>query len=259
MQSSLNNPDNLRRKAGSPIQSDNPYAPPQEVSDQAVQVTAEDRNFELTENGILCRSNVTLPQFCLVTGQSEDLRVLTLKVLAPSDGLRTLRYFATGLLLIPLGILLVIYLVVGQNSPQEAIPLYFLLGVWAFVATLINFAVMLSTPRVFLKACLSSQKYRQWKWHQWAVIPAVGLPASGELLKDRFGVMGLYLCWFLVLLILAFLRRRLSKRWLDGANLIATRKSEEHFEVTRFSASFMTALREHVISSRNDPLASQNL
>jgi hypothetical protein len=259
LQSSLNNPDNLRRKAGSPIQSDNPYAPPQEVSDQAVQVTAEDRNFELTENGILCRSNVTLPQFCLVTGQSEDLRVLTLKVLAPSDGLRTLRYFATGLLLIPLGILLVIYLVVGQNSPQEAIPLYFLLGAWAFVAMLINFAVMLSTPRVFLKVCLSSQKHRKWKWHQWAVIPAVGLSASGELLKDLFGVMGLYLCWFLVLLILAFLRRRLSKRWLDGANLIATRKSEEHFEVTHFSVSFMTALREHVISSRNDPLASQNL
>ena len=224
-----------------------------------MQVTAEDRDFELTENGILCRSNVTLPQFCLVTGQSDDLRVLTLKVLAPSDGLRTLRYVATGLLLCPLGILLVIYLVVGQNSPQGAIPLYFLLGVWAFVATLINFAVMLSTPRVFLKVCLSSQKYRQWNWHQWAVLPAFGLPASGELLKDVFGVTGLYLCWFLVLLILAFLRRRLAKRWLDGVNLIATRKSEEHFEVTRFSVPFMIALREHVISSRNTPTASQNL
>ena len=244
---------------GNPIQSDNPYAPPQEFSNRTVQVTAEDRDFELTEKGILCRSNVTLPQFCLVTGQTDDLRVLTLKVLAPSDGLRTLRYFATGLLLIPLGILVVIYLVVGRNSSQEVIPLYFLLGVWAFVATLINFAVLLSTPRVFLKVCLSSQKYRQWKWHQWAVIPAIGLPASGELLKDRFGVMGLYLCWFLVLLTLGFFRRRMSKRWLDGANLIATRKTEEHFEVTRFSASFMTALREHVISSRNDPLASQNL
>ena len=244
---------------GNPIESDNPYAPPQEFSNRTVQVTAEDRDFELTEKGILCRSNVTLPQFCLVTGQTDDLRVLTLKVLAPSDGLRTLRYFATGLLLSPLGILLLIYLVVGQNSPQEAIPVYFLLGVWAFVATLINFAVMLSTPRVFLKVCLSSQKYRQWKWHQWAVIPAIGLPASGELLKDRFGAMGLYLCWFLVLLTLGFLRRHMSKRWLDGANLIATRKTEEHFEVTRFSASFMTALREHVISSRNDPLASQNL
>ena len=114
----------------SPIQSDNPYAPPQEVSDQAVQVTAEDGDFELTENGILCRSNVTLPQFCLVTGRPDDLRVLTLKVLAPSDGLRTLRYFATGLLLIPLGILLLIYLIVGRNSPQEAITLYFLLEFW---------------------------------------------------------------------------------------------------------------------------------
>ncbi|MCX7399476.1 MAG: hypothetical protein NT138_17560 [Planctomycetales bacterium] len=151
MQSSLNNPDNLRRKAGSPIQSDNPYAPPQEVPDQAVQVNTENRDFELTENGILCRSNVTLPQFCLVTGQSDDLRVLTLKVLAPSDGLRTLRHLATGLLLIPLGILLLIYLVVGRNSPQEAIPLYFLLGVWAFVAMLINLAVELNTPRVYLK------------------------------------------------------------------------------------------------------------
>ena len=136
---------------GSPIQSDNPYAPPQEVSDQAVRVTAEDRDFELTENGILCRSKVTLPQFCLVTGQSDDLRVLALKVLAPSDGLRTLRYLATGLLLIPLGILLLIYLVVGRNSPQEAISLYFLLGVWAFVAMLINLAVELNTPRVYLK------------------------------------------------------------------------------------------------------------
>ena len=244
---------------GNPIQSDNPYAPPQEFSNRTVQVTAEDRDFELTEKGILCRSNVTLPQFCLVTGQTDDLRVHTLKVLAPSDGLRTLRYFAIGLLLIPLGILLLIYLVVGQNSPQEAIPVYFLLGVWAFVATLIYCAVELSTPRVYMKVCLSSQKYRQWKLYQWAVIPAIGLPASGELLKDRFGVTGLYLCWFLVLLTLGFFRRRMSKRWLDGANLIATRKTEEHFEVTRFSASFMTALREHVISSRNDPLASQNL
>ncbi|MFO1003782.1 MAG: hypothetical protein U0936_25910 [Planctomycetaceae bacterium] len=244
---------------GSPIQSDNPYAPPQEVSNRAMQVTAEDRDFELTENGVLCRSNVTLPQFCLVTGQSGDLRVLTLKVLAPSDGLRTLRCFATGLLLIPLGILLVIYLVVGQNSPQEAIPLYFLLGVWAFVAMLINLALELSTPRVYLKVCLSGEKYRQWKWLQWAVLPAIGLAASSELLKGFFGVIGLCVCWFLVLLILGFLRRHMSKRWLHGANLIATRKSEEHFEVTRFSASFMTALREHVISSRNDPLASQNL
>lgn len=244
---------------GSPIQSDNPYAPPQEVSDQAVQVTAEDRDFELTENGILCRSNVTLPQFCLVTGQSDDLRVLTLKVLAPSDGLRTLRYLATGLLLIPLGILLLIYLVVGRNSPQEAIPLYFLLGVWAFVAMLINLAVELNTPRVYLKVSLSAQKYRQWKWLQWAVLHAIGLTACSELIKEFFGVMGLFVCWFLVLLILAFLRGRLSMRWLDGANLIATRKSEEYFEVSRFSASFMTALREHVISSRNDPLASQNL
>jgi hypothetical protein len=259
LQSSLNNPDNLRRKVGSPIQSDNPYAPPQEVSNRAMQVTAEDRDFEVIENGILCRSNVTLPQFCLVTGQSDDLRVLTLKVLAPSDGLRTLRYFAIGLLLIPLGILLVIYLVVGQNSPQEAIPLYFLLGVWAFVAMLINLGLELSTPRVYLKVCLSSQKCRQWKWHQWAVLPAIGLSASSELLKKLFGVIGLFVCWFLVLLILAFLRRRLSKRWLDGANLIATRKSEEHFEVTRFSVPFMTALREHVISSRNTPTASQNL
>lgn len=240
----------------SPIQSDNPYAPPQEVSDQAVQVTAEDGDFELTENGILCRSNVTLPQFCLVTGRPDDLRVLTLKVLAPSDGLRTLRYFATGLLLIPLGILLLIYLIVGRNSPQEAITLYFLLGVLAFVATLINFAVELSTPRVYLKVCLSSQKYRQWKWLQWAVLPPIGLAAGSELLKELFGVMGLCVCWFLVLLILASLRRRLSMRWVDGANLIATRKSEEHFEVTRFSVSFMTALREHVISSRNGPPAS---
>jgi hypothetical protein len=87
----------------------------------------------------------------------------------------------------------------------------------------------------------------------------IGLSASSELLKELFGVIGLFVCWFLVLLILAFLRRRLSKRWLDGANLIATRKSEEHFEVTRFSAPFMTALREHVISSRNGPIASQNL
>jgi hypothetical protein len=158
-----------------------------------------------------------------------------------------------------LGILLVIYLVVGQNSPQEAIPLYFLLGVWAFVATLIYLAVELSTPRVYLKVCLSSRKYRQRKWHQWAVIPAIGLPTSGELLKNLFGVTGLFLCWFLALLTLGFLRRRMSKRWLDGANLIATRKSEEHFEVTHFSVSFMTALQEHVISSRNGPLASQNL
>lgn len=244
---------------GSPVQNDNPYAPPQEVSDQAVQVPAEDRDFELTENGILCRSNVTLPQFCLVTGQSDDLRVLKLKVLAPSDGLRTLRYFATGLLLSPLGLLLVIYLVVGQNSPQEAIPLCFLLGVLAFVATLINFAVELNTPRVYQKNCLSLQKYRQWKWHQWVVLPAFGLPISGELLKDLLGVMGLYPCCFLFLLILAFLRRRLSRRWLDGANLIATRKSQEHFEVTRFSAPLVTALLEHVISSRNTPIASQNL
>lgn len=224
-----------------------------------MQVTAENRDFELIENGIVCRANVTLPQFCLVTGQTDDLRVRTLKVLAPSDGLRTLRYFATGLLLIPLGILLVIYLVVGQNSPQEAIPLYFLLGAWAFVTMLLNLGLELSTPRVCLKVCLSSQKYRQWKWHQWAVLPAIGLSASSELLKELFGVIGLFACWFLVLLILAFLRRRLSKRWLDGANLIATRKSEEHFEVTRFSVPFMTALREHVISSRNTPTASQNL
>jgi hypothetical protein len=221
-----------------------------------VQVTAEDRDFELTDNGILCRSNVTLPPFCLVTGQSDDLRVLTLKVLAPSDGLRTLRYLATGLLLIPLRILLMIFLVVGRNSPKEAITLYFLLGVWAFVAMLINPAVELNTPRVYLKVSLSAQKYQQWKWLQWAVLPEIGLTACSEQLKDLFGVTGLFLCWFLFLLILAFLRRRLSKRWLDGANLIATRKSEEHFEVTSFSVSFMTALRDYVISFRNDPLAS---
>jgi hypothetical protein len=244
---------------GSAIQSDNPYAPPQEISNRTVQVTAEDRDFELTETGILCRSGVTLPRICLVTAQTDNLRTLTLKLLAPSDGLRTLRYLATGLLLIPLGILLVIYLVVGQNSPQEAIPLYFLLGVWAFVAMLINLAVELNTPRVYLKVCLSAQKYRQWKWLQWAVLPAVGLAASSEMLKKVFGVTGLYLCWFLVLLTLAFFRRRLSKRWLEGANLIATQKSEEHFEVTRFSVPFMAALREHVISSRNTPIASQNL
>lgn len=246
-------------QGGSPIQIDNPYAPPQEIANKVVQVTALDRDFELTENGILCRSNVALPQFCLVTGQSVDLRVLTLKVLAPSDGLRTLRYLATGLLLIPLGILILIYLVVGQNSPQEAIPLYFLLGVWSFVAMLINLALEVSTPRVYLKVCLSREKYRQWKWLQWAVLPAIGLAASNELLEEFFGVIGLCVCWFLVLLILAFLRRILSKRWLNGANLIATRKSKEHFEVTRFSASFMTVLREHVTSSRNEPLASQNL
>jgi len=256
LQSSLNNSENLRHKVGSPIQSDNPYAPPQEVPDQAVQVTAEDRDFELTENGILCRSNITLPQFCLVTGQSDDLRVLTLKVLAPSDGLRTLRHLATGLLLIPLGILLLIYLAAGRNSPQEAIPLYFILGVWAFVAMLINLAVELNTPRVYLKVSLSAQKYRQWKWLQWAVLPAIGLTACSEQITELFGVMGLFVCWFLVLLILTFLRGRLSMRWLEGANLIATRKSEEHFEVTSFSVSFMTALREHVISSRNGPLAS---
>ena len=130
----------------SPIQSDNPYAPPQEVSNRAMQVTAEDRDFEVTENGILCRSNVTLPQFCLVEGQSDDLRVLKLKVLAPSDGLRTNAIFcdrpASDSRGNPSGNLLV----VGQNSPQGAIPLYFLLGVWAFVAMLINLGLELSTP-----------------------------------------------------------------------------------------------------------------
>jgi hypothetical protein len=41
------------------------------------------------------------------------------------------------------------------------------------------------------------------------VLPAIGLSASSELLKKLFGVIGLFVCWFPVLLILAFLRGRL--------------------------------------------------
>ncbi|MFM7059354.1 MAG: hypothetical protein ACKO2P_20770 [Planctomycetota bacterium] len=98
--------------------SQNPYATSmsRDVSSDTV---AWHRDFQLIGRKLHCRTGLQLPEYCLVTGQSDGIMPFPLGIWAPGKSVRHYRLIGIGLLLlVPLVVALAI--MIGGTAPRES-------------------------------------------------------------------------------------------------------------------------------------------
>ncbi|MFO0977253.1 MAG: hypothetical protein U0996_12695 [Planctomycetaceae bacterium] len=230
---------------------DNPYLP----SPETMGVRAEEgfsTEFELSDHGIICHERAQFPQVCLISGESQNLQMVTVPYLAVPASSRRLKLVGFAFLLFPaiaLGCIALAESLFGVMQIQ-----FFLVLPWTVLIALgcIPFFVAAGFGRrkcefrVFInEAC---QKKRQLI----GTISSVGSFFPGIILflgrsvsssSGRLIFWTPFLLWFLV--IMPFLNRTMLRGF---ATLKAKPLTQGFVEVTGLSAKFLAVLRQAAVS-----------
>jgi hypothetical protein len=222
-------------------QQQNPYAA-STATDVATDTVAWHREFQLVGKTLRCRSGLHLPEYCLVTGHSDNQAPLPLSLWAPGKSVRRYRFW--GILLM-LSVPLVVFLVIQFRGPQPsdfAAIVIFTTILSLLIAGLVLF--LLGGRRGRLCMLQGGVDKRRLTWGRrlavmpaWLLILVLALNFGGFISNNSllfplilFSVSGQFLSgWFV----------------LHGTRLRAVVDEQGVFEISGFSKAFLKRLKEH--------------
>ena len=237
----------------------NPFAPP--TPDTVPKRGETHREFQLTAKGIRCRTGLELPQVCLVTGRTDSLEPIPIKLMWNSP--------VAGLIIIASPVLLAALsfgqLFILRYFPVEEFPFLRQQGdswnsplMFLFAIQIPMILAIVLSPKAALTGFVHRDIQRRMKHHKWLLFPTIFLfPISVGVivffLIQGAGVslmilFGLFVIGSLSLMVL--IARRNKKRF-PGLALKAIGHQHGQFEVGGFSPVFLQAVK-------NPPEAGSN-
>lgn len=230
----------------------NPYAPP---TPDAVRKRGETHwQFQLTAKGIRCRTGLELPMICLVTGRTDNLGPIPIKLMWHSPTARLIIMAAPVLMAaLPIGQLLAArYLSVDEfpllQLSQRLSPITPVLFMIAIQIPMT--AAILLSPKAALTGFVHSDVQRGMKHHMWQLGPTIFLSPILVGVIVFYVIQGAVV-WLLVLLglcvtgsfaMMILMSRRHRNRY-PGLRLKAIGHQHGQFEVGGFSPLFLQAVR----------------
>lgn len=222
-------------------ESPNPYAV-STTGDLASSSVAWHRNFQLVGRKLRCHSGLQLPDYCLVTGHSNDVVPLSLSILASGKSVRHYRFWGIGLMLsVPLVVFFAI--AVGGSAPAESSV--------AVIVTIVSALLILGLvlfllggrrgQHLVLQAVVDRNRLmwgrRLGVIPSWALVLVLGLRVGGFVSSDSI----------LLPLIMLSIGGQWCSRWIfsRGTQLRAVVDEQGVFEISGFSNAFLKRLKEH--------------
>lgn len=221
-------------------ESQNPYAV-STPGDLASSSVAWHRNFQLVGRKLRCHSGLQLPDYCLVTGHSNDVVPLPLSIYAPGKSVRHYRFWGIGLLLsVPLVVFFAI--AVGGPAPAESSV--------AVIVTIISALLILGlvlfllggrrSQHLVLQAVVDRNRL-MWERRlvvisSWTLALVLGLRVGGFVSSGSiFLPLGLF-----------SIGGQWGARWIfrRGTQLRAVVDEQGVFEISGFSNAFLKRLKE---------------
>jgi len=233
----------------------NPYVPsPESTGDRSEEGFSD--SFELTDQGMTCRSRTIFPPVCAVSGETENLVTIPLTLIARPSSSRNLRWVAIILLLCPLialGGFALLQIVFNLNFAE-----FFQLLPWTLIASLTSipffFAAGFGHVKCTFQVSLGQKSHQRWKTVNGIAGLSGFLPAVALILSKsssgvaRLSFWGPFILWMLVLL-------PLLKRWkLNGvATIRVSAVDQDLVEVTGLSPKFREGVRRIIDAGTSVP------
>jgi hypothetical protein len=219
----------------------NPYAA-STTTDVATSSVAWHRDFQLVGKKLRCHSGLQLPDYCLVTGHSNDVVPLPLSIYASGKSVRHYRFWGIGLMLsVPLVVIFAI--AVGGPAPAESSV--------AVIVTIISALLILGLvlfllggrhgQHLVLQAVVDRNRLmwgrRLGVIPSWALVLVLVLRVGGFVSSDSI----------LLPLVFFSIGGQWGARWIfsRGTQLRAVVDEQGVFEISGFSNAFLKRLKEH--------------
>lgn len=222
----------------------NPYAAP--VFPEPTAETFEfHQSYDLVDSKLLSRNGLWLPQYCLVTGSSDDVMPIQLSIIAASHATKRCRSAGVGCFLFAaLAGGMAFSLVNSGTIPGAPLVVALTLSVPLLLITGLVLFLLGGRNRKSFTLLGTLQKRRQTLRTRLGLAPLIGMLVSSFL---RFsGLVKGDLTW-IVLLVSPWIATALLGRFflLRGLQLQAVYLDDQLFEVRGFSRAFLEQLKRH--------------